>query len=98
MGRTSALPRQRASVMCGGKGGKLVPVAVKAAPQHPCPRGLRESPGTRERQAETGMPSRGTLEAWQQRGDGRLIDLAEESERDMPGIAAGPAEIPPLRA
>jgi hypothetical protein len=52
-----------------------------------------EGAGAGDGEADVVMPSRGSFQPQQQVGQGRLMYLAEEGERDVPGFPAGPAQV-----
>ena len=51
--------------------------------------------GAGDGEADVVIPPCGAFQPQQQVGQGRLMDLAEEGERDMPGFPAGPAQVIP---
>jgi DNA-binding MarR family transcriptional regulator len=76
-----------------GEAGEWPAVAGQPAPEHVRPAGPGECARARERQRDSAVPPGRRLQARQQFGHGRFVDLAEERQRDVPGLPVGPAEV-----
>ena len=87
-----------ANATCAGRNGFGEPrerpaVAGQPAPEHVRPAHRGECTCTRERERDRAVPPGRALQARQQLGHGGFVDLTEEGQRDVPGLAVGPAEV-----